>query len=166
MELSANKIFRTVAANPANYPAGNYEIYGELRVERVPGSGAFSPTLRAYLVPNLDDDAVFELQDGAADFFPVPDFNPAALSGITLINDNQVNAQFWAAESYGEPPVLQTLTLRDSFRILNGGMPKIFDSDFFDVYLPNNPMFLSWHPRGKKTTTAQPEFLPFYHSSS
>jgi hypothetical protein len=161
MELAANKIFRTVAANPANYDDGNYEIYGELRVEKVPESGVFEKTLEAFLTPDDDDNAVFQLQDGAADFFPLSDFNPASVTDIELINDNQVRAQFYSAESFGEPPVLQSLVLSDTFRILKGGRPKIFSGNFF-TQLQTAQKFLTWHPGNKKVDINQPEILHFY----
>lgn len=161
MELAANKIFRTVAANPANYGDGNYEIYGELRVEKVSESGVFTKTLEAFLTPDADDNAVFQLQDGAADFFPLADVNPAAVTQITLINDNQVRAQFYAAESYGDPPVLQTLALNDTFRILKGGRPKLFSGNFFSQ-MQTAKKFLTWHPGNKKVDINQPEILHFY----
>lgn len=165
MELSANKIFRTVAANPANYAAGNYEIYGELRVEKTPNSGLFEKTLSARLLPDLDDNATFELQDGAGDFFPLNDFNPSLVNTIQPCDDNQVNAQFFAAESFGDPAEMQALTLRSSFRILNGGLPKIYNGDFFGTFLPETKSFLTWHPGNKRVTPTQPELLHYYIQS-
>jgi hypothetical protein len=162
MELAANKIFRTVSANPANYAEGNYEIYGELRVEKTPNSGLFEKTLSARLLPDLDDNATFELQDGASDFFPLPDFDPASVNTIQPCDDNQVNAQFFAAESYGDPAEMQALTLRSSFRILNGGLPKIYNGDFFGTFLPETKSWLTWHPGNKRVNQNQPELLHFY----
>lgn len=162
MELSANKIFRTVTANPANYAAGNYEIYGELRVEKEPNSGLFEKTLSARLLPDLDDTVTFELQDGAGDFFPLDDFDPASINTIQPCDDNQVNAQFFAAESFGDPAEMQALTLRSSFRILNGGLPKIYNGDFFGSFLPLTKSFLTWHPGNKRVTPTQPELLHYY----
>lgn len=162
MELAANKIFRTVSANPANYAEGNYEIYGELRVEKVPGSGLFAKTQSARLLPDLDDQVVFELQDGASDFFPLPDLDPASINMIQPCDDNQVNAQFFAAESYGDPAELQELTLRSSFRVLNGGLPKIYNGDFFGTFLPETKSWLTWHPGNKRVNPNQPELLHFY----
>lgn len=162
MELAANKIFRTIAANPDNYPLGNYEVYGELRVEKTPDSGLFEKTLSARLTPDVADNAVFELQDGAADFYPLPDFNPALVTGISLCTDNQVRAQFYHTESYGDPPVLQELILSSTFRILNGGLPKKYNGDFFGVDIQTLKTFLTWHPGSKRVTMDQPELLHFY----
>lgn len=161
MNLSTNKIFRTVSANPANYGEGNYAMYGELRVEQTPGSGIFTRTLTTYLTPDSADKAVFELQDGLADFFPLPDFNPFAVAGMQLITDNQVTAQFYAAEAYGTPRELSGLTLRDTFKTLNGGIPKQIAGDFFANILSVSKQFLTWHPLRKRVTTAQPELLHF-----
>jgi hypothetical protein len=161
MELSANKIFRTVAANPANYGEGNYNIYGELRVEQSPGSGLFTKTLSAKLVPDSSDNAVFELQDGASDFFPFTDFNPYAVMDMQLITDNVVTAQFHQAEAYGDPQVIQTINLVDTFKIINGGIPKQISSDFFSEILPATKQFLTWHPLRKRVTQDQPELLHF-----
>lgn len=162
MELSANKIFRTTQANAANYAAGNYELYGELRVETEPGSSIFSRTLTMRLSPNAADQATFELQDGIADFFPLADFNPFGSFQLALTDDNQVRAQFYTAESYGDPAILQALSLVDTFRVLNGGIPKILDIDFFGDYLPQSRQFLTWHPGKKRVSTDQPELLHFY----
>lgn len=162
MELAANKIFRTVPAVPANYVQGNYNVYGEVRVEQVPGSGTFEKTLSCKLTPDADDLATFELQDGLSDFFPLPDFNPYTLPGIQKISDNQVRAQFWTAESYGDPEELQELVLSETFPVLNAGIPKQFDIDFFGSYLPEFKMFLNWHPGEKTVDLNQPELLHFY----
>jgi hypothetical protein len=161
MELSANKIFRTVTANPANYAAGNYNIYGELRVEKIPGSGLFTKTLSAKLVPDSLDNTTFELQDGAADFFPFTDFNPYGVVDMQAITDNVVTAQFHQAEAYGDPQVIQTLSLVDTFKIINGGIPKQFTPDFFLDILPISKSFLTWHPLTKRVTQDQPELLHF-----
>ena len=161
MELSANKIFRTVAANPDNYADGNYNIYGELRVERIPGSGLFTKTLAAKLVPDSSDNAVFELQDGAADFFPFTDFNPYAVVDLQPIVDNVVTAQFYQAEAYGDPQVIQALSLVDTFKIISGGIPKQISKDFFTEILPISKQFLTWHPIRKRVTQDQPELLHF-----
>ena len=162
MELSANKIFRTVAANPANYDEGNYSTYGEVRVEQVPGSGAYTTTLRSRILPDADDNSVFEIQDGLADFFPWTDFNPYAVTGFSLITDNIVQAQFYKAESYGEPPVNQTLSLVGTFKAINGGIPKEVDEDFFSEILPASKQFLTWSPLRKMVTQSQPELLHFF----
>lgn len=162
MELSANKIFRTVAANPANYGLGNYQIKGELRVKQSPTASAFTTTLTAKLTPDVDDNAVFELQDGLADFFPFTDFNPYAVVDMQLITDNIVEAQFFKAESYGEPQVDQTATLVDTFKVLNGGIPKEIAQSFFADILPVTKQFLTWAPLRKRVTQTQPELLHFY----
>jgi hypothetical protein len=162
MELSANKIFRTVAANPANYGEGNYSTYGEVRVEQVPGSGAYTTTLRSRVLPDADDNSVFEIQDGLADFFPWTDFNPYAVTGFSLITDNIVQAQFYKAESYGEPPANQTLSLVGTFKAINGGIPKEVDEDFFTEILPASKQFLTWSPLRKMVTQSQPELLHFF----
>jgi hypothetical protein len=162
MELSANKIFRTVAANPANYGLGNYQIKGELRVEKVPASGSYTTTLTAKLTPDADDNAVFELQDGLADFFPFTDFNPYAVVGMQQITDNVVKAQFLQAESYGDPQVDQASTLVDTFKVINGGLPKQILDNFFADILPVTKQFLTWAPLRKRVTQTQPELLHFY----
>jgi hypothetical protein len=162
MELSANKIFRTVAANPANYGLGNYQIKGELRVEKVPASGSYTTTLTAKLTPDADDNAVFELQDGLADFFPFTDFNPYAVVGMQQITDNVVRAQFLQAESYGDPQVDQASTLVDTFKVINGGLPKQILDNFFADILPVTKQFLTWAPLRKRVTQTQPELLHFY----
>jgi len=162
MELSANKIFRTIPAVPANYGLGNYSIYGEIRVEQVPGSGAYTKTLGARILPDSEDNAVFEIQDGLADFFPWTDFNPYAVTGFALITDNIVQAQFYKTESYGEPPVLDTLVLVDTFQAINGGIPKEISEDFFTDILPITKQFLTWAPLRKNVTQSQPELLHFY----
>jgi hypothetical protein len=162
MELSANKIFRTVAANPANYGLGNYQIKGELRVEKVPASGSYTTTLTAKLTPDADDNAVFELQDGLADFFPFTDFNPYAVVGMHQITDNVVKAQFLQAESYGDPQVDQASTLVDTFKVINGGLPKQILDNFFADILPVTKQFLTWAPLRKRVTQTQPELLHFY----
>lgn len=162
MELAANKIFRTVAANPANYGEGNYQIKGELRVQSTPDSGTYTTTLTAKLTPDVDDNAVFELQDGLADFFPFTDFNPYAVVDMQLITDNIVQAQFYKAESYGEPQVDQTSTLVDTFKVLNGGLPKQITDNFFADILPVTKQFLTWAPNRKRVTQTQPELLHFY----
>lgn len=162
MELAANKIFRTVQANADNYADGNYELYGELRVETAPGSSIFSRTLTMRLSPDASDKATFELQDGIADFFPLPDFNPYTTTALALTDDNQVRAQFYTAESYGDPAELQPLSLADTFRVLNGGIAKIHDIDFFGDYLPQSRQFLTWHPGRKRITAEQPEILHYY----
>lgn len=161
MQLSANKIFRTIAADPDNYGEGNYALYGELRVEQSPGSGIFTKTLTAFLTPDVADLATFELQDGLADFFPLPDFNPFATIGMEVITDNQVRAQFYSAEAYGSPRALVGLTLRDTFKALNGGLPKEISEEFFTEILPVSKQFLTWHPLRKRVTTDQPELLHF-----
>jgi hypothetical protein len=162
MELSANKIFRTFAANPANYGLGNYQIKGELRVEKVPASGSYTTTLTAKLTPDADDNAVFELQDGLADFFPFTDFNPYAVVGMQQITDNVVKAQFLQAESYGDPQVDQASTLVDTFKVINGGLPKQILDNFFADILPVTKQFLTWAPLRKRVTQTQPELLHFY----
>lgn len=162
MELSANKIFRTVPANPTNYEQPNYEVYSELRVEKTPDSGLFERTLTQRLSPDTNDEVTFELQDGIADFFPLPDFNPYGITEMELITDNQVRAQFWTAESYGEPAVLTPLVQSSTFRVLNGGVPKLFDGDFFASYLPSAKQFLTWHPGTKRVDINQPELLHIY----
>jgi len=162
MELSANKIFRTVSANPANYGEGNYSIYGEIRVEQTPGSGSYTKTLGSKVVPDADDTAVFEIQDGLADFFPWTDFNPYTIVGFGLITDNIVRAQFYQTESYGDPPVNQTLALVDTFLSLNGGIPKEISDDFFTEILPSTKQFLTWSPLRRQVTQSQPEILHFY----
>ncbi|WP_373399677.1 hypothetical protein V8V91_08470 [Algoriphagus halophilus] len=161
MELSANKIYRTVAANPANYGLGNYQLYGELRVEQVPGSGAYTQTLTAKITPDSSDNCVFQLQDGLADFFPFTDFNPYGVVGMQAITDNVVKAQFYQAEVYGDPQVIQTLSLVDTFNTLNGGIPKQISEDFMTEILPVTKQFLTWHPVRKRVTQAQPEILHF-----
>lgn len=162
MELSNNKIFRTIPANPANYSEGNYQLYGEVRVETEPDSGTFDKTLGFKLTPNADDEAIFELQDGVADFFPLPDFNPYLITAIEKITDNQVRAQFWTAEAYGDPQVTQSLTLSETFTVLRGGLPKQLNIDFFNTYLPSSKAFLNWHPGKKRVDISQPELLHFY----
>jgi hypothetical protein len=162
MELAANKVFRNVSAVPANYAQGNYNIYGEVRVEKTPGSGIFDITLSCKLTPDHLDEATFELQDGVSDYFPLPDFNPYSLPGIQKITDNQVRAQFWTAESYGDPEVLQSLVLSDTFSVLNGGIPKQYNVDFFEDFLPTFKAFLNWHPGEKRVDLNQPELLHFY----
>lgn len=162
MELSDNKIFRTVQANPDNYAAGNYELYGELRVEKTPGSGLYQRTLTVRLSPNLEDKATFELQDGIADFFPLPDLDPASVTAVGMISDNQVRAQFYTTESYGDPASLKALNLTANLRILRGGVSKMFDGDFFGTYLPSSRRFLTWHPGKKRINQEQPEMLHFY----
>src|SRR5690606_10505286 len=124
MNLAHNKVHRTVNAVPAHYIEGNYNLYGAVRVEKVPGSGEFDKTLTMKLTPDATDKATFELQDGVSDYFPLPDFNPYTLPGIQRVSDNQVKAQFWTAESYGDPEELQALTLTETFEVLNGGIPK------------------------------------------
>lgn len=162
MELAANKIFRTVQANPANYEQGNYELYGELRVEKISGSNTYERTLTSRLSPNVDDRVTFELQDGIADFFPLPTLDPFAISSVALTNDNQIRAQFYAAESYGDPATVQNLVLVSTFRVLNGGIPKVFDIDFFNSFLPGTKRFLTWHPGTKRIDPQQPELLHFF----
>lgn len=162
MELSANKIFRTVAATPANYGLGNYQIKGELRVQQSPSSSTFVTTLTAKLTPDADDNAVFEIQDGLADFFPFTDFNPYSVVDMQLITDNIVTAQFYQAESYGDPQVDQTASLVDTFKVLNGGLPKQIREDFFTEILPVTKQFLTWAPTRKRVTQTQPELLHFY----
>lgn len=161
MELSSNKIFRTVAANPSNYGEGNYQIKGEVRVETVPGSESYTTTLTAKLTPDSADNAVFEIQDGLADFFPFTDFNPYAITDLAAITDNIVKAQFYKAESYGDPQVDQTLTLVDTFLTINGGIPKQISDDFMTDILPSTKQFLTWHPTRKRVTQSQPEILHF-----
>src|SRR5690606_10248674 len=76
--------------------------------------------------------------------------------------DNQVKAQFWTAESYGDPEELQALTLTETFEVLNGGIPKQFATDFFGDYIPTHKNFLNWHPGDKRVDINQPELLYFY----
>lgn len=161
MILSVNKIFRTVSANPSNYGEGNYALYGELRVEQTPGSGIFTRTLTANLTPDSGDQAVFELQDGLADFFPLTDFNPFSVVAMALITDNQVTAQFYSSEAYGTPREIISLVLSSTFKALNGGIPKQIEGDFFTDILPVSKQFLTWHPGNKRVVQSQPELLHF-----
>lgn len=161
MELAANKIFRTVAATPANYSEGNYQIKGELRVKKSPSASTFTTTLTAKLTPDENDNAVFEIQDGLADFFPFTDFNPYGVVDMQLCTDNIVEAQFYQAESYGDPQVDQSLSLVDTFKAINGGIPKQIADDFITETLPVTKQFLTWHPSRKRVTQSQPELLHF-----
>lgn len=162
MELAANRIFRTVTANPANYAEGNYQIKGELRVQTLPSSATYTTTLTAKITPDANDNAVFQLQDGLADFFPLTDFNPFAVVNMQLLTDNIVRAQFYKAESYGEPQVDQASTLVETFTVLNGGLPKQITEDFFAEILPVTKQFLTWAPSRKRVTQIQPELLHFF----
>lgn len=139
-----------------------YQLYGEVHVETVPGSGTYYKTLPMALDPYVDVSARFILNAGFAGYFKAPHFNPESITAITKTTHNILKGKFYKGVVYGDPPVVQgTPTLVDDYLVLKGGFAKKYGFDTTWDHITTNQKFLSWHPDIKTVGMFQPEILHF-----
>lgn len=146
----------TAAANPY------YQLYGEVHVETVPGSGQYFKTLPLAIDPLAGVTARFVLNSGFAGYFQAPHFNPASVTAITKVTHNILRGKFYRGVIYGDPPVIQgTPVLVDDYLVIKGGFAKRISFDTGWAWITDHMKFLSLAPVEKTVSLFQPEILHF-----
>ncbi len=139
-----------------------YQLYGEVRVETVPGSGVFSKTLGLAIDPTAGVTGRFVLNSGFAGYFLAPHFNPASVTAITKVTHNILKGKFYSGVIYGDPPVIQgTPAFVNDYLVLKGGFANRVGFDAGWDFITQNKKFLSWAPLEKVVGIFQPELLHF-----
>jgi hypothetical protein len=169
MEL---KLFRNLFGEIVEGNAGTavsnpfYALYGEMRVEKIPGSGTYTKTIGWTLDPGEAMGNFFVLNSGFRGYFLSPHFNPYGVTEITKVSHNILKGKFFRGQFYGDPPEVQgALTEAGNYVVLKGG-----------VRYQGNPQdkineiaagrFLTYHPEIKTVGLTQPEILHFLVAAS
>lgn len=139
-----------------------YQLYGEVRVERTPGSGIFSKTAGYLLDPLPSLSNFFVLNSAFRGYFKAPHFNPYAVKEIQKVYHNILKGKFFKSESFGDPPEIQTpLTEVSDYVVLKAGIANSVGFDAGIARITEGKKFLTWHPDVKTVGLYQPELLHF-----
>jgi hypothetical protein len=140
-----------------------YQLYGEVRVEQVPGSGVFTKTLDYLLDPSTEElSNTFVLNAAFRGYFQAPDFNPFSLSQMEKVTYNKLRGKFYAGEYFGSPAEPTGVTEMEDFVVLNGGIPRSIGTQAGISRLMDAPQrFLSLSPTVKAIGPTQPELLHY-----
>lgn len=139
-----------------------YQLYGEVRVERTPGSGNYTKTAGYLLDPLPSISNFFVLNSAFRGYFQAPHFNPYAVTGIEKVYHNILKGKFLRSESFGDPPVVQTpLTEVEDYVVLKAGISNSVGFNAGMARIIGEKKFLTWHPQIKTVGMAQPELLHF-----
>lgn len=139
-----------------------YQLYGEVRVEKLPGTGIYEKTTDFLLDPLEDLSNDFVLNSGFRGLFADPFFNPTTITTPQKVSYNILKGKFFGAEYFGNPPATGALTEIDNFVVINGGVSNVLGFDEANFRLMNAPQkFLSWHPSIKLISRSQPELLHY-----
>ena len=160
IQLFRNLFGETVTGVVTTQPY--YQLYGEVRVETVPGSGTYVKTLGYVMDPAVDLQARFVLNSGFKGFFLAPHFNPYSVTAITKTTHNVLRGKFFKSQIYGDPPVIQgTPTEVESYLVLKGGIAQRVGLAAGWERVTTDKKFLTWHPVVKAVGIFQPELLHF-----
>lgn len=162
LRLFRNLFGETLEGDSGSATQPYYQLYGEVRVETVPGSGTYIKTMGYAMDPAEDLSARFVLNSGFKGFFQAPSFSPFAVTGITKTTHNVLKGKLFTAQIYGDPPVIQgTPTEFDSYLVLKGGIAQWAGFAAGWDKVTTDKKFLTWHPLVKQVGLFQPEILHF-----
>lgn len=162
IRFAKNLFGETVTGDIAEATQPFYQLYGEVRVETVPGSGIFLTTRQLALDPAADLTARFILNSGFRGYFQNPHFNPWSVKTLQKVTYNILKGKFYEGVVYGDPPAVQgTPTLVDDYLVINGGAAERVGDEAVLDHLLTQKKFLSWHPEVKLISIHQPDLLHF-----
>lgn len=139
-----------------------FQLYGEVRVEKVPGTGVYTKTTDYLLDPLEGITADFVLNSGFRGFFVAPYFNPFAITAMQKVTYNVLKGKFFGAEYFGTPPVAGIPAEVEDFVVLNGGISNAVGVDAgLSKLMPTYQKFLSFAPTTKLIGPSQPELLHY-----
>jgi hypothetical protein len=139
-----------------------YQLYGEVQVELVPGSGTFTKTIDFLLDPLADLSATFVINTGFRGHFIAPNFNPTTITTIQKVTYNKLKGKFFGGEYYGTTPEPVGVTELTDLVVLKAGIADSvgFDAGFDKLFtFPNK--FLTFAPQIKVVSPTTPELLHF-----
>jgi hypothetical protein len=151
-----------ITGDETNALNDNYQIYGEVRVEKIADSGNYFKTAGFLMDPSIPVQAFFVINSAFRGWFTAPFFNPWTITNIGRVFYNKLLGKLYGGEFYGEiPEVTGELTLIEEYVVLKGGikLSQGFTAAFND--LTTNKRFLTNHPSTKVISAAQPELLHY-----
>lgn len=147
----------------SNSGEDNYQIYLDVRVEEVAGTGIYTSKLTTAKPPEADGFARYNLRPAFRGIFDQepPDLNEG---NIIKLTDRIKLYKIFYGDLFDEKTVPDTLTGTNPYLVQKGGVSKRAypTINYLTSYLAANKKFLTWAPIQKEVDYGQEDYLNFY----